>query len=200
MQIEDGKEKVMITIGVLGIQGAVSEHIDKLRSFNEVKAIVVKTKEELNLVQGIIIPGGESTAIGKLLEDFSLIEPLRERIEKGLPVWGTCAGMILLAKKISKDPKAYLKVMNIEVKRNAYGSQLESFQEQKIIKEISKEPIPIVFIRAPYVERVWGTVDILAEVDGKIVACREKNMLATSFHPELTEDLSFHKYFVEMIS
>ncbi len=200
MQIEDGKEKVMITIGVLGIQGAVSEHIDKLRSFNEVKAIVVKTKEELNLVQGIIIPGGESTAIGKLLEDFSLIEPLRERIEKGLPVWGTCAGMILLAKKISKDPKAYLKVMNIEVKRNAYGSQLESFQEQKIIKEISKEPIPIVFIRAPYVERIWGTVDILAEVDGKIVACREKNMLATSFHPELTEDLSFHKYFVEMIS
>ncbi|WP_026050949.1 pyridoxal 5'-phosphate synthase glutaminase subunit PdxT [Clostridium tunisiense] len=190
----------MITIGVLGIQGAVSEHIDKLRSFNEVKAIVVKTKEELNLVQGIIIPGGESTAIGKLLEDFSLIEPLRERIEKGLPVWGTCAGMILLAKKISKDPKAYLKVMNIEVKRNAYGSQLESFQEQKIIKEISKEPIPIVFIRAPYVERIWGTVDILAEVDGKIVACREKNMLATSFHPELTEDLSFHKYFVEMIS
>lgn len=200
MQIEDGKEKVMITIGVLGIQGAVSEHIDKLRSFNEVKAIVVKTKEELNLVQGIIIPGGESTAIGKLLEDFSLIEPLRERIEKGLPVWGTCAGMILLAKKISKDPKTYLKVMNIEVKRNAYGSQLESFQEQKIIKEISKEPIPIVFIRAPYVERVWGTVDILAEADGKIVACREKNMLATSFHPELTEDLSFHKYFVEMIS
>lgn len=200
MLIEAGKEKVMITVGVLGIQGAVSEHIDKLHSFTEVKAIVVKTKEELNLVQGIIIPGGESTAIGKLLEEFSLIGPLRERIEKGLPVWGTCAGMILLAKKISKDPKAYLKVMNIEVKRNAYGSQLESFQEQKIIKKISKEPIPIVFIRAPYVERVWGTVDILAEVDGKIVACREKNMLATSFHPELTEDLSFHKYFVEMIS
>lgn len=200
MLIEAGKEKVMITVGVLGIQGAVSEHIDKLHSFTEVKAIAVKTKEELNLVQGIIIPGGESTAIGKLLEEFSLIGPLRERIEKGLPVWGTCAGMILLAKKINKDPKAYLKVMNIEVKRNAYGSQLESFQEQKIIRGISKEPIPLVFIRAPYVERVWGSVDILAEVDGKIVACREKNMLATSFHPELTEDLSFHKYFVEMIS
>jgi pyridoxal 5'-phosphate synthase pdxT subunit len=199
MQIEVGKEKFMITVGVLSIQGAVREHLEKLQRISKVKAIEVKTKEELDMVEGLIIPGGESTAIGKLLQDFSLIGPLREEIEQGLPVWGTCAGMILLAKKISNDSKTHLSVMNIEVKRNAYGSQLNSFKTLKFIQEVSENPIPLVFIRAPYVENIWGNVEVLCEIEGNIVACKENNMLATSFHPELTEDLSFHKYFVEMI-
>lgn len=199
MQIEVGKEKNMVTVGVLSIQGAVREHLEKLQRISKVKAIEVKTKEELGMVEGLIIPGGESTAIGKLLQDFSLIEPLREKIEQGLPVWGTCAGMILLAKKISNDSKTHLNMMNIEVKRNAYGSQLNSFKTIKFIKEVSENPIPLVFIRAPYVENIWGNVEVLCEIEGNIVACKENNMLATSFHPELTEDLSFHKYFVEMI-
>lgn len=199
MQIEVGKEKNMVTVGVLSIQGAVREHLEKLQRISKVKAIEVKTKEELGMVEGLIIPGGESTAIGKLLQDFSLIEPLREKIEQGLPVWGTCAGMILLAKKISNDSKTHLNMMNIKVKRNAYGSQLNSFKTIKFIKEVSENPIPLVFIRAPYVENIWGNVEVLCEIEGNIVACKENNMLATSFHPELTEDLSFHKYFVEMI-
>lgn len=197
MQIEAGKENYMVTVGVLGIQGAVIEHLEKLRLIPNVEVITVKTLHELSKVQGIIIPGGESTAIGKLLKEFSLIEPLKQRIEQGLPVWGTCAGMILLAKEISKESTGHLEVMNIAVKRNAYGSQLNSFSTTKIIEEISENPIPLVFIRAPYVERFWGGVKIIAEVEGNVVACRENNMLATSFHPELTEDLSFHKYFVE---
>jgi pyridoxal 5'-phosphate synthase pdxT subunit len=199
MQIEVGKEKMMVTVGVLGIQGAVGEHLEKLERISKVNAIVVKTKEELDLVEGLIIPGGESTAIGKLLQDFSLMEPLREKIQSGFPVWGTCAGMILLAKKISNDSKTHLNVMNIEVKRNAYGSQLNSFKTLKLVKEVSENSIPLVFIRAPYVENIWGQVEVLCEIEGNIVACKENNILATSFHPELTEDLSFHKYFVEMI-
>lgn len=197
MQIEAGKENYMVTVGVLGIQGAVIEHLEKLRLIPTVEVITVKTLHELSKVQGIIIPGGESTAIGKLLKEFSLIEPLKQRIEQGLPVWGTCAGMILLAKEISTESTGHLEVMNIAVKRNAYGSQLNSFSTTKIIEEISENPIPLVFIRAPYVERFWGGVKIIAEVEGNVVACRENNMLATSFHPELTEDLSFHRYFVE---
>lgn len=197
MQIEVGKENSMVTVGVLGIQGAVREHLEKLSLIPNVQAITVKTRHELSKVQGIIIPGGESTAIGKLLKEFSLIDPLKQKIEQGLPVWGTCAGMILLAKEIYKESTGHLEVMNIAVKRNAYGSQLNSFSTTKIIEEISENPIPLVFIRAPYVERFWEEVRIIVEVEGNIVACRENNMLATSFHPELTEDLSFHRYFVE---
>lgn len=189
----------MITVGVLGIQGAIKEHIDKLSKISNVIPVIVKTKEEIDVTDGLIIPGGESTAIGKLLNDFNLMEYLREKIEKGLPVWGTCAGMILLAKKLSNDSKPHLQVMDIEVKRNAYGTQIESFITHKVIKAISQNPIPLVFIRAPYVEKVHKNVKVLAEVEGNIVACRQGNMLATSFHPELTEDLSFHKYFVDII-
>jgi len=189
----------MITIGVLGVQGAIKEHIDKLSKISNVTPIIVKTKEEIELVDGLILPGGESTAIGKILDEFNLMTYLKEKIQNGLPVWGTCAGMILLAKKLSNDKKAHLQVMDIEVKRNAYGAQIESFITNKVIEEISENPIPLVFIRAPYVERVYENVKVLAEVEGNIVACRQGNMLATSFHPEITEDLSFHKYFVNII-
>jgi 5'-phosphate synthase pdxT subunit len=187
----------MIKIGVLGLQGAVAEHITMLHQFDNVQPVVVKTKTELDSVEALIMPGGESTAIGKLLDDFNLMDVLAERIRKGMPVWGTCAGMILLAKKISNHDRTFLNAMDIQVRRNAYGSQLDSFRTTLNIPEISEAEIPLVFIRAPYVEEAWNDVKVLAKVDDKIVACKQNNMLATSFHPELTNDLSFHKYFIE---
>lgn len=187
----------MLKIGVLGLQGSVVEHISMLQRISEVQPIIVKTKKDIESIDALIIPGGESTTIGKLLEDFSLIDLLATRINAGMPVWGTCAGMILLAKKISNHGKTFLNVMDIQVRRNAYGSQLDSFHTTANIPEVSDSPIPLVFIRAPYVEKVWNDVEVLVKVNGKIVACRQKHMLATSFHPELTNDLSFHTYFIE---
>lgn len=189
----------MLTIGVLGLQGGVAEHISMLKQIDYVNAVIVKTRKDLEKIDGLIIPGGESTAMGKLLEDFKLLDVLADNIHKGLPVWGTCAGMILLAKKVSNYDQTYLNVMDIQVRRNAYGSQLYSFQTKIMLPDISNGPIPLVFIRAPYVEKVWNDVKIVAELDGKIIACKQKNMLATSFHPELTGDLSFHQYFINAL-
>ncbi len=184
-------------IGILALQGAFIEHkriLDKLG----VESIYIKQKEDLKDISGLILPGGESTAMGKLLREFDLLNLLKEKIEGGLPVFGTCAGMILLAKKLVDDETVHLGVMNIEVKRNAYGRQLGSFRGNYGFKGIENS-VDMVFIRAPYVENIEKNVEILAEIDNKIVAVREKNMLAISFHPELTEDSSIHRYFIEMI-
>lgn len=189
----------MKTIGVLGLQGAVSEHAAMLDRLTDVSPRIVKYQEDLDSIDALIIPGGESTAIGRLLREFALTEPLRERITAGMPVWGTCAGMILLAKKIRDEEVRHLAVMDIEVRRNAYGRQLDSFTTHVALPEISTDQIPLVFIRAPYVVDTAPEVEVLLEVDGNIVACRQDNMLATSFHPELTDDLSFHRYFADMI-
>ena len=196
MQNEDGK---MIKVGVLAIQGAVAEHLELLNQIPDVCAQEVKYLDELNEVDGLIIPGGESTAIGRLLRDFNLLQPLKERILNGMPVWGTCAGMILLAKSLENDPTVHLGVMDITVERNAYGRQLGSFTTEVEIEKISSNKIPLIFIRAPYVTQVKSDVDILLEVNDHIVACQQKQMLATSFHPELTKDTSFHRYFINMI-
>ena len=196
MQNEDGK---MIKVGVLAIQGAVAEHLELLNQIPDVCAQEVKYLDELNEVDGLIIPGGESTAIGRLLRDFNLLQPLKERILNGMPVWGTCAGMILLAKSLENDPTVHLGVMDITVERNAYGRQLGSFTTEVEIEKISSNKIPLIFIRAPYVTQVKSDVDILLEVNNHIVACQQKQMLATSFHPELTKDTSFHRYFINMI-
>ena len=196
MQNEDGK---MIKVGVLAMQGAVAEHLELLNQIPDVCAQEVKYLDELNEVDGLIIPGGESTAIGRLLRDFNLLQPLKERILNGMPVWGTCAGMILLAKSLENDPTVHLGVMDITVERNAYGRQLGSFTTEVEIEKISSNKIPLVFIRAPYVTQVKSDVDILLEVNDHIVACQQKQMLATSFHPELTKDTSFHRYFINMI-
>lgn len=190
----------MITIGVLDLQGAVIEHINKINEIEGVSALKVKNLEDLSKVQGIILPGGESTVIGKLLRDLNILDTLREKIKEGLPVWGTCAGMILLAKKIEGYDYNHIGTMDIEVKRNAYGAQVDSFITEEIIEGVSNEKIPMIFIRAPYVERVLGDVEVLCKVKGNIVACREKNMLATSFHPELSKDLTMHRYFYNMCS
>lgn len=189
----------MKTIGVLGLQGAVQEHLDMLNKIDGIKACSVKYKRDLEQIDGLIIPGGESTAIGKLLADFDLTAPLKARIENGMPVWGTCAGLIILAKKITNDDRRHLEVMDIEVMRNGYGRQLDSFTAYVNLPLVSEVKIPLVFIRAPYVVDVAPQVEVLFRLDGHIVACRQGNMLATSFHPELTEDLSFHKYFAEMV-
>jgi 5'-phosphate synthase pdxT subunit len=189
----------MKKVGVLGLQGAVSEHVDRLNKLDNVEPLVVKYKNEIEAVDALIIPGGESTAIGKLLADFDLTNTLKSRILSGMPVWGTCAGMIILAKKIFNDERRHLEVMDIEVMRNGYGRQIDSFSTTVNLPEVSSNDIPLVFIRAPYVVNADPDVKVILRVNEKIVACRQGNMLATSFHPELTKDLSFHKYFVDMI-
>lgn len=189
----------MKNIGVLAVQGAVREHVNMLNQIADVQGVLVKYEKDFDEIDGLIIPGGESTAIGRLLRDFKLLEPLAEKIKAGLPVWGTCAGMILLAKKLLNDEAVHLGVMDIEVRRNGYGRQLGSFKTIVNIPEITDADIPLTFIRAPYVNSVGDGVNVLLEIDGRIVACRQDHMLATSFHPEITNDLSFHKYFVDMI-
>ncbi len=184
-------------IGILALQGAFLEHKNILDSL-KVDNCLVKTKEQLEDIDGIILPGGESTAMGKLLRDFNILEPLKEKIKNGLPVFGTCSGMILLAEKLSNSETVHLGVMGIEVKRNAYGRQLGSFEIEEDFKGINKK-VKMVFIRAPYVENIKEGVEILATVNGNITAIREKNMLAVSFHPELTNDTSVHEYFLDII-
>lgn len=184
-------------IGVLALQGGVAEHINHLKAL-DCEAIEVRKAEELDNLHGIILPGGESTTIGKLLKKTGIFDKLRERILNGFPVWGTCAGMILLAKNIDNDEVRHLQVMDITVRRNAYGSQAESFLVQGKIDEVSTEEIPLVFIRAPYITQVDNDVKVICKVNGNIVAAKQNNMLATSFHPELTDNLEFHKYFINM--
>lgn len=187
-----------LRIGVLSYQGSVIEHIKAINSLENAVGVEVKTLEALNSVDGLIIPGGESTTIGKLLDIFGLKEPLKKRIEDGMCVWGTCAGLILLAKNIVGE-KPYLDVMDITVKRNAYGRQIDSFNTDQVIEEFSDKPIPLIFIRAPWIESAGSDVKVLCSLNGHIVAGREKNMLVTSFHPELSDDNTVHKYFAGMI-
>lgn len=187
-------------IGILGMQGAITEHQEILLQIPHTKTRIVKTAKDLDCIDGLILPGGESTAIGKLLDYFSLKEILQEKIISGLPVFGTCAGLILLAKNIENQTNTHLATMDITVKRNGYGSQLDSFSTNLLIPTIDKNmPIPLVFIRAPYITKTDKDVQILATLDNKIIAARQKNMLVSSFHPELTCDLRFHQYFLSMI-
>lgn len=187
-------------IGILGMQGAIAEHQKILLQIPHTKTRIVKTAKDLDCIDGLILPGGESTAIGKLLDYFSLKEILQQKIISGLPVFGTCAGLILLAKNIENQTNTHLATMDITVKRNGYGSQLDSFSTNLLIPTIDKNmPIPLVFIRAPYITKTDKDVQILATLDNKIIAARQKNMLVTAFHPELTNDLRFHQYFLSMI-
>ena len=188
---------VKLKIGVLSLQGGVIEHINHIHRLGH-EGVEIKNLEDINGLQGIILPGGESTTIGKLLRETKMLMPLREKIISGLPVWGTCAGMILLAKYIEGSPVEQLKVMDIKVKRNAYGSQMDSFKRNVLINEISSDLLPLVFIRGPVITEVFNDVKIICTVDDKIVAAKQNNMLATAFHPELTGNLEVHKYFINM--
>lgn len=184
-------------IGVLSLQGDVIEHINHIERLGH-EGIEIKKLQDMNGLNGIILPGGESTTIGKLLRETKMLLPLREKILSGLPVWGTCAGMILLAKYIEGSDHEHLKVMDIKVKRNAYGSQINSFKKNVVINDISSKELPLVFIRGPLITEVFNDTQIICRVDDNIVAAKQKNMFATSFHPELTDNLEVHRYFINM--
>lgn len=186
-----------MNIGVLALQGSVSEHLKMLASLGKrVNAVAVKTIDELASVDGLIIPGGESTTLRILLDEFNLYTPIKARIESGMPVWGTCAGMILLANRIDGE-RPYFSVLDIGVKRNAYGRQIDSFVAEG---EFADMYIGMVFIRAPIITHTGESVTVLATVDDKPVAVRQGNILATAFHPEMVaRDNRVHKYFMQMI-
>ena len=190
-------------IGVLALQGAFIEH-EKILEKIGVETFEIRKKSDLsnavsdNSIDGLIIPGGESTTIGKLLHDLDLFDDIRKLISDGLPTFGTCAGLILLAKKIENDDRVHLSLMDIKVKRNAYGRQLGSFFTENEFKHVGK--VPMTFIRAPYITEVGKNVEILSEVDENIVAAKENNILVTSYHPELNDDLQVHKFFISMCS
>lgn len=185
-------------IGVLALQGAFREHIEALRRLGA-EAVEVRLPEQLEGLDGLIIPGGESTAIGKLAVKYGLQEAIRRYAEEGKPVYGTCAGMILLSRDVGRD-QPLLGTMDVKVERNAFGRQLDSFETDLDIPVLGEEPYPAVFIRAPRIEGVGDGVDVLASLpDGTPVAARQQNMIVTAFHPELTDDLRFHKYFLEIV-
>jgi 5'-phosphate synthase pdxT subunit len=183
-------------IGVLSFQGGVVEHLNHIKKLGHI-GIEVKKEKDLNEIDAIILPGGESTTIGKLLKITGLMKPLKEKIENGLPTWGTCAGMILLANEIEGQKEKYLETMDIKVERNAFGTQIDSFKTYKVIREVSEEEMELVFIRAPYIREAKNNVEILCKVDNKIVAAKQNNIVVTAFHPELTEDLRFLRYFLK---
>ncbi len=184
-------------LGIFALQGAFLEHeqaFDKLG----VPWVEIRRKEHFtDGLDGIVLPGGESTVQGKLLREEGLLEPVKAAIQSGLPVFGTCAGLILLAEKLTNDDNVYFGTMNVTVKRNAYGRQLGSFRADLEVKPLGN--FPAVFIRAPYIEKAEKNVEVLAECEGKIVAARQNNMLGVAFHPELTNDLRLHSYFLEMV-
>ncbi|MFA5471134.1 MAG: pyridoxal 5'-phosphate synthase glutaminase subunit PdxT [Acholeplasmataceae bacterium] len=185
-----------MNIGILALQGAFIEHQHKLDHL-KINSFFIRNKHDLEKQKdGLIMPGGESTAMYKLLVELEMFDELKKQIAQGLPVFGTCAGLILLANKITSQEQGFLKVMDVTVTRNAYGRQLSSFITHDLFNQIR---IPMTFIRAPYIEQTGPDVEILSVVNHKIVAAREKNMLGTAFHPELTNDLTVHKYFIEMI-
>jgi 5'-phosphate synthase pdxT subunit len=190
----------MKKIGVLAMQGAFVEHIAVLRRLG-VEAVPIRLSGEFRGLNGLVIPGGESTTIGKLMRDYSLVDELKKLISKGLPVLGTCAGMILLAKEVQGLNQHTLGVVNIRVKRNAFGRQVDSFEIALDIPVLGHAPFPAVFIRAPWIEKVGDGVEVLASLpDGTPVAARQSNLLVTAFHPELTDDLRFHNYFLSIVN
>lgn len=184
-------------VGVLALQGGVIEHIKMLQDL-KVETVFVKEPQDLEVIDGIILPGGESTTISKLLKISGLEEPLKTKIQNGLPCFGTCAGMILLAKEIVGE-SPHLALMDIVVRRNAYGRQLASFKTVQVIHAISEKAVPLVFIRAPWIEEVKANVQVLLTYDNHIVMARQDNILVSSFHPELDKDHSVHQYFIDMI-
>lgn len=183
-------------IGVLALQGAFAEHCAVLRKL-DTESFEIRQKRDLEQdFDGLILVGGESTVMGKLLRELDCMDPLKQRIREGMPVFGTCAGLILLAKQV-EGGLVQFGTMDIAARRNAYGRQLGSFETTAQMQEVGE--IPMVFIRAPYIASVSGDTRVLAEVDGKIVAAREGNQLVTAFHPELTDDTRVHEYFLDMV-
>lgn len=194
-------------IGVVAVQGDVTEHMDAAKEAMRKKGlqpdvIAVRSADAVASVDGLIIPGGESTTISRLLDKFSLHEPIKDRAEAGMPVMGTCAGLIMLAKKgdseVSRTGTRLLGLMDMRVRRNAFGRQRESFETSIEIEGFST-PYTAVFIRAPSIAEVWGDCRALASFNNEIILARQKNLLACAFHPELTDDFRVHQMFLDMI-
>lgn len=187
-----------MVVGVLALQGAFIEHQKSLTACG-VESIQVRKPEQLEGIQGLIIPGGESTTMGKLMHQFHLFEPIIELGRRGVPIFGTCAGMIMLAKEIAGSAQPRLGLMDIEVERNAFGRQVESFETDLPVPDLGEEPLRAVFIRAPYIKSTGKNVKVMASIDDKIVLAHQDNYLAAAFHPELTNDIRLHRYFLSMI-
>lgn len=183
-------------IAVLALQGAFAEHRQMLHRLGVESFEVRQLADWQQSKDALIIPGGESTVQASLLGKLNLLLPIREAIQNGLPVFGTCAGLILLAKQVEHESNERIATMDIEVKRNAYGRQLGSFNTEASFADVM---VPMTFIRAPYISKANDGVRVLSEVDGRIVAAREQQQLVTAFHPELTENTFVHKYFLQMI-
>lgn len=185
---------------MLALQGAFAEHIDVLTGLG-VEAAPVRLPAELKALSALVIPGGESTTISKLMKEFGLHGQVSELVRQGLPVFGTCAGLVLLAKRASELDDGALGAMNIEVKRNAFGRQVDSFEVDLDVPVLGTKPFHSVFIRAPKIEKAGNGVEVLATLeDGTIVAVRERNLLATAFHPEITGDTRFHEFFLNLVN
>jgi 5'-phosphate synthase pdxT subunit len=193
-------------IGAVGLQGAISEHLEAVKQSMENLKITgevvwIKKFQQLGGIDGIIIPGGESTTIGKLMLGAGLFNEVKRLGEEGLPILGTCAGLVLLAKKgdeqIIRTRQPLLELMDMKVVRNAFGRQRESFEADLDIPILGEKPFRGVFIRAPAVERVWRNARVIAKFQGKIVGVQQRNLIAVAFHPELTHDLRLHKYFIQ---
>jgi 5'-phosphate synthase pdxT subunit len=186
-------------VGVLAYQGDVREHLAALEAVGAVP-VEVRRVEELDAVDGLVVPGGESTVIGKLADRYGLLEPLRERATAGLPTFGTCAGLILLAREVEGPPQHLLGVLDVRVRRNAFGRQVASFEAEMDVKGMDGGPVSGAFIRAPWVAEAGPEVEVLAEIDGKVVAVRQGNLLATAFHPELSGEVRLHRWLVDLIA
>ncbi len=187
-----------LTIGVLALQGAFQKHIEMLERCG-VKAITVRTADELARVSGLVIPGGESTTVGKLMVRYGMDKQIIEAAQQGMPVYGTCTGLILLARTIVGSDQPRLGLMNVTVLRNAFGRQIDSFEADLDVDGIGGGPVRAVFIRAPYVVETGAGVQVLARCDDKIVFARQNNLLGGAFHPELTDDMRVHDYFIGMV-
>ncbi len=188
-----------LTIGVLALQGDFAEHAAVLRRL-DVEAVEVRLPGQLPALAGLIIPGGESTTISRLMERWDLLQPIRHRAHDGMAVWGTCAGAILLAERAGDLDREGLRLMDIDVERNAFGRQVDSFETDLDVPALGAAPYPAVFIRAPKIVEVGPQAEAIAWLaDGTVVAARQGRLLATAFHPELTNDTRFHEYFLEMI-
>ena len=188
----------MAKIGVLALQGAVKEHIQHIELIGH-DAVAVKTSDDLRGIDGLILPGGESTTIGKMLERNDLLEPIKAMAQQGVPMFGTCAGLILLAKKIRNSKTPHLGLMDVEVERNSFGRQVDSFEVPLSIPSIGEE-ITAVFIRAPHIVSIGEHVEILATYEERIVLARDGQFLGCSFHPELTDDVRILEFFIGMVN
>lgn len=189
----------MIKIGVLALQGDYLEH-QRILQILGINSTYIKTPDQLNKIDGLIVPGGESTTINKLMNSYNIKAPLKKLVRRGMPIWGTCAGMIIIANKIVQSTPKPLSLIDITVDRNAFGNQTESFEQLITFSKIGKQPFRSIFIRAPQIIDIGETIDVLGRLPNKQpVAVKQNNILATSFHPELTNDYRIHEFFVNMI-